>query len=272
MDTTPTTYYEKNKETMLAKMREKYYADRGKPVPATKRKAKLTPEERLEKRRARDRAKRKTPKGRAAKNLQKRRSTARKVVARQATLADHKANLHTVAITAAQRKSAKTRHSYAARLEKCEKQRAKAKLKQKEKNKLRWEAKKADPELMATHYAEKSAWYKSKTATDPTFKVGMAVRKLVKDALRRKNAAKNMRTHDYLGCSIAHAVAHITSQFEPGMRWANDAEEKWHIDHIRPLASFDTTDPEWLHKANHYTNLQPLWASENIAKGSSYQV
>ncbi len=47
--------------------------------------------------------------------------------------------------------------------------------------------------------------------------------------------------------------------------WGGD---KWHVDHIIPLASFDLNDPVQLLRANHYTNLQPLWQAENLAKGA----
>jgi hypothetical protein len=52
------------------------------------------------------------------------------------------------------------------------------------------------------------------------------------------------------------------------MTWANHGE--WHIDHIRPLASFDLRKEDHLVLAFHYTNLQPLWAQENLRKGARY--
>jgi hypothetical protein len=52
------------------------------------------------------------------------------------------------------------------------------------------------------------------------------------------------------------------------MSWENYG--KWHIDHIKPLSLFDLEDPEQLKQACHYTNLQPLWAEENIRKGNRY--
>ncbi len=61
-------------------------------------------------------------------------------------------------------------------------------------------------------------------------------------------------------------MSHIESMFEPGMSWDNWGE--WHIDHIRPLASFDLENAERLAEACHYTNLRPLWKVDNLRKGA----
>jgi desulfoferrodoxin (superoxide reductase-like protein) len=50
------------------------------------------------------------------------------------------------------------------------------------------------------------------------------------------------------------------------MTWDNWTTDGWHIDHIKPLASFDLTDRKQLLEACHYTNLQPLWAKDNLIK------
>ena len=54
------------------------------------------------------------------------------------------------------------------------------------------------------------------------------------------------------------------------MSWENYGRKGWHIDHIRPLASFDLTDVEQRRIAFHHTNLQPLWASDNCGKVGRY--
>ncbi len=71
-----------------------------------------------------------------------------------------------------------------------------------------------------------------------------------------------------LGCSIQSFREYIETKFKEGMSWENWGRNGWHIDHIKPLASFDLSDRNQLLKACHYTNLQPLWAEENIKKGS----
>jgi hypothetical protein len=75
-----------------------------------------------------------------------------------------------------------------------------------------------------------------------------------------------------LGCSIEQFKQHIEAQFMPGMSWGNWGREQgcWHIDHRRPLASFDLTDRQQFVAASHYSNLQPLWALENLSKGAEH--
>jgi hypothetical protein len=71
-----------------------------------------------------------------------------------------------------------------------------------------------------------------------------------------------------LGCSIEECKKYIESQFKESMTWENWGVYGWHLDHKIPLDSFDLTDREQFLKACHYTNLQPLWAKENLSKGN----
>lgn len=87
---------------------------------------------------------------------------------------------------------------------------------------------------------------------------------------RRINGAiknsKSNKTLDLVGCSVDFLKLHLESQFKEDMAWSNYG--KWHIDHIKPCASFDLTDIEQQKICFHYTNLQPLWAIDNIKKSN----
>ena len=73
-----------------------------------------------------------------------------------------------------------------------------------------------------------------------------------------------------LGCSMQEFKVHIQSKFQPGMTWDNYGwgVDKWHLDHIKPLASFDLTNLEQFKMAANYTNYQPLWQIDNFKKGA----
>lgn len=75
---------------------------------------------------------------------------------------------------------------------------------------------------------------------------------------------------ELIGCSIEHLKEHIEKQFVEGMNWENWSFYGWHIDHIRPIASFDLSDPAQVKECFHYSNLQPLWAKDNLSKGDKF--
>lgn len=80
--------------------------------------------------------------------------------------------------------------------------------------------------------------------------------------------AKSARTIELLGCPVWRLKFYLAVLFDPGMTWENHGE--WHIDHIRPCKSFDLSDPSQQRECFHYSNLQPLWAPDNLIKGDKY--
>jgi len=103
---------------------------------------------------------------------------------------------------------------------------------------------------------------------DVLFRLAKNARGRLRQALQ--GGVKLGRTFDLIGCTPEQLKAYIEAKFAAGMTWENWGRDGWHIDHIRPLSSFDLTDECELKAACHFTNLQPLWAAENLSKGASY--
>jgi hypothetical protein len=109
---------------------------------------------------------------------------------------------------------------------------------------------------------------KKKRANDPEFKLVRTLRSRLNSALNRKNAIKSTKTLDFIGCSISYLMGYLESKFTERMTWENHGE--WHIDHIKPCAKFNLLIEDEQRKCFHYTNLQPLWAKDNLSKSSKF--
>lgn len=112
----------------------------------------------------------------------------------------------------------------------------------------------------------KAAWVKARESRDPAYALLRRVGSRVAAAVATAKARKSRKTIRLLGCSPYALTMHIESMFRDGMTWANRSE--WHLDHVIPLAAFDLHDSQQQAKAFHYSNLQPLWARENMSKGA----
>jgi len=104
---------------------------------------------------------------------------------------------------------------------------------------------------------------KERRNNDNIYMLSCDVRYRIWFYLKKLNITKRNKTFDIVGCTPQELKEHLEKQFKDGMSWENRNE--WHIDHIIPLCSATTEDE--LYKLCHYTNLQPLWATENIKKG-----
>lgn len=109
---------------------------------------------------------------------------------------------------------------------------------------------------------------KSKRASDPLFLMKSRMKVRMSSIFNRKKISKRHHTLDILGCDWAYLKRYIELKFPIGMGWDN--RSLWHIDHIIPLASAKTE--QRLIELCHHTNLQPLWASDNMSKGSKIEV
>jgi hypothetical protein len=105
---------------------------------------------------------------------------------------------------------------------------------------------------------------KERRDSDHLFKTIRYVRNRINQYLKSKNHKKESKSFDLVGCSPEFLMSYIESLFTEGMSW--DLMGKYiHIDHIIPLSSGKTIDE--VKKLCHYTNLQPLWAKDNLMKG-----
>ena len=120
-------------------------------------------------------------------------------------------------------------------------------------------------EYMRSYYQR---GYYARRRAKPEFRITSSLRSRLRAVLSGAGTKKTERMESILGASVVDVRAHLEAQFLPGMTWENYGLHGWHIDHIRPCASFDLTDPEQQRQCFHWTNLQPLWAAENIRKGA----
>lgn len=117
--------------------------------------------------------------------------------------------------------------------------------------------------------------HKNRCEKDPIYKLTCHIRKKTNSILRNKGFSKLHHLNEYIGCTIEELKIHLESRFYPNsetgelMTWSNHSIYGWHIDHIKPLSLATTV--EELYKLCHYTNLQPLWAKENLSKGDKYE-
>ena len=103
---------------------------------------------------------------------------------------------------------------------------------------------------------------------NPNAKLAEVLRGRIKSGLF--GHTKSARTSVLLGCTVDFARSWLEQQFTSGMTWANHGSV-WHIDHIRPFASFDNLEDPWQQRqVCNYKNLQPLFGSDNLSKSSFY--
>ncbi len=112
----------------------------------------------------------------------------------------------------------------------------------------------------------KKQWEKERRANDPAHIMIKNLRSGLYTAMN--GTSKPKKTMELLGCTREHFIHHLASQFTDGMNWKNYGVHGWHIDHMQPISLFDHNDPEQVAVCWHYTNLQPLWAKDNIRKSN----
>ena len=107
-------------------------------------------------------------------------------------------------------------------------------------------------------------YVRGRKINDSMYRLSFILRNRIRNFLKLKTITKKHKTFDIVGCSPIYFKEYLEKQFTSGMSWENQG--KWHIDHIIPLSSAKTE--EEIYKLCHYTNLQPLWAEDNLRKSN----
>jgi hypothetical protein len=122
-------------------------------------------------------------------------------------------------------------------------------------------SKKRDKEKLKIYHRE---WARKRRKEDVLYLLKDRCQARIKDALTQKGYKKKNKTTNMLGCDIKFFRSYIESKFSKGMNWEN--RSTWHLDHIIPCSSAKTEKE--LINLFHYTNIQPLWAFENLSKAA----
>ena len=110
---------------------------------------------------------------------------------------------------------------------------------------------------------------KQKYLSDPYYRLSSLLRCRLNEMIKSQYIIKTSSSIKLLGCTIEQCKQHLESQFKLGMTWNNQGSI-WEVDHIKPCSLFDLTDIEQQKQCFHYTNLQPLFKTTEIAESFGY--
>ena len=132
---------------------------------------------------------------------------------------------------------------------------------------------KRNKEYSKNHYDSNPERYKKymteRYRKNSQTKLSLLLRVRINNALKNQQIFKSNRTNKLIDCSFIFLKQYLESYFKPEMNWDNHGI-LWEIDHIKPCNSFDLTDIEQQKQCFHYTNLQPLFKTTEIAESFGY--
>jgi hypothetical protein len=121
------------------------------------------------------------------------------------------------------------------------------------------------PEVKEKRLEYLRKWQNNKRKKDKLFMMRKDISSRIRESFTINGFRKKSKTKEILGCSSGFFCAYIEARFQDGMSWANRNE--WHIDHIIPHSKAKTKKD--VIRLNHYTNLRPLWARDNLIKADN---
>lgn len=113
---------------------------------------------------------------------------------------------------------------------------------------------------------EYNARRRERSRVDENFRLRSTIGSRISNMVSQRRGTKCADTMSLIGCDLTFLKSYLADRFSEGMTWENYGS--WRIDHRIPCARFDLTDPAQRRQCFHYSNLQPMWGLENIAKGA----
>jgi len=107
-----------------------------------------------------------------------------------------------------------------------------------------------------------NVWMQKQYNNNPNHKI----KAIIQASLHNYLKSKTNNSIYYIGCTIQELKKHLENQFIDNMTWDNHGQFGWHIDHIKPVNTFDLNDEKQLMECWNYTNLRPLWWYENLTR------
>lgn len=107
---------------------------------------------------------------------------------------------------------------------------------------------------------------RNKKHTDPVYRFRCSFRNLIWGYNKKKGYTGTKTVWEMVGCDFDTFLAYIQGQFADGMTMENYGHGKgcWNIDHITPISTAQSDED--IERLNHYTNLRPMWATDNYRK------
>ena len=116
--------------------------------------------------------------------------------------------------------------------------------------------------------SKRNQLFKEKLKASPNFKLRIYISNSIRQSIKFNNLVKDKPWCKLVNFTLQDLMEHLEKQFVDGMTWENYGS--WHIDHIKPVSSFNfqTIDDQQFKECWSLTNLQPLWAIDNIRKSN----
>lgn len=122
--------------------------------------------------------------------------------------------------------------------------------------------------------AANKKWFRNALKTNPELRIKVALRDRLRAEIRKGKilgfSGKTKKITAMIGCTMDDLKLYLETNMDYGMNWSNHGLRGWHIDHIKPCAAFNLNDPIQMAECFHYTNLQPLWWQDNLAKKDKF--